>query len=73
MIDQPTQAPTRKVTAGALGSGAIGAPLSVVLVYVLTANGVVLPPEVQVAIGSLISTVVGFVSAYLVRERSLWP
>lgn len=73
MIDQPTQTPTRKVTAGALGSGAIGAPLSVVLVYVLVANGVVLPPEVQVAIGSLISTVVGFVSAYLVRERSLWP
>ena len=69
-IKQPTAAPTRKVTAGAVGSGAIGAPLSVILTYALVANGIALPPEVLVAVGTLISTAVGFVSAYMVRERA---
>ena len=69
LIPQATATPTRKVTAGAIGSGAIGAPLSVICVYLLTAAGIELPPEVQVAIGSLISTAVGFASAYMAQER----
>ena len=63
----PTAAPTRKVTAGAAGGIVIGAPLAVVLIYVLEdIVHVKFPAEVVVALGSLISVACSFAASYIV-------
>jgi putative flippase GtrA len=58
-IDQPTAVPTRKVTAGTLAGA-----LSVLLVWVLRLFSVEVPGEV----GAAFATIIGFVTAYFVRD-----
>jgi uncharacterized MnhB-related membrane protein len=70
MIDQPTRAPTRKVTAGALGSGVVGIPLAALIVGSLSAAGVALPAGTEAALGALLSSMLGFVAAYFTREHA---
>lgn len=67
---QPSAAPTRKVTAGAIGSGVIGIPLATVIVNALAAAGVELPPGSEAALGALLSSVLGFIASYFTRDRS---
>lgn len=59
--DQPTRAPTRKITY----AGALGAPLAGVLTIAAWHLGIQVPADVASALGALIAAVVG----YLVRER----
>ena len=61
MPNQPTLKPTRKVTAAGLGL-----PVAMVLVWILQASGVAVPPEISAAIGSIIS----FALAYMIREKT---
>jgi hypothetical protein len=44
----------------AIGSGVIGLPAGIVLVWVIQQFGVDVPPEVGAAIGSLLSGLLGF-------------
>ena len=61
-MNQPTAAPTRKVTAGALA-----AALTTILVWVLSEfAGVELPPEVAAAVTSILT----LGAAYIVPERA---
>lgn len=61
LVDQPSPAPTRKVTAAALG-----AALATIAVWAAHAfAGVDVPPGVEGAL----AVVLGFVCGYLVRER----
>jgi hypothetical protein len=69
LIDQPSRAPTRKVAAGALGSGVVGVPLAALIVGSFTAAGVPLPPGTEAALGALLSTAIGFLASYFTRER----
>ena len=63
----PTSLPTRKTTAGAASGIVIGAPLSVVLLYVFQSIAhITLPNEVAVALGSLISVACSFAASYIV-------
>ena len=68
LITQPSKVPTRKVAAAALG-GAIGMPAATIFAWLLTYQGVEMPAEVTAAIGSLTSTLLGFVAAYFTRDR----
>lgn len=56
-----------KVTAGA-GAGGAGLALAVILVWLLTANGIDVPSEVASAIGSLLSMGLGALAAYWKRD-----
>lgn len=60
-MDQPTAAPTRKVTAGAAG-----AAIATLIVGVATWLGAPQPP---VGLEGAIATVVALAAAYLTRER----
>ena len=68
-VEQASGMPTRKVTAGALGSGVVGVPLAALIVGGLAAGGVVLPAGSEAALGALLSSLLGFVAAYFTRER----
>ena len=70
MINQPTAAPTRKVAAGALGSGVVGVPLAALIVGGLSAAGFELPAGTEAALGALLSSAIGFIAAYFTRERA---
>jgi putative flippase GtrA len=59
-INQPSIAPTTKVTAG----GVAGA-LTVLVVWILGLLHVPVPPEVA----SAITVIISFVTSYLVRQR----
>ena len=64
LVKQPTGAPTRKVTAGAV----IGIPSGIILVLLLdTFAGLPepVPGEVAAAIGSILSVI----ASYFVKER----
>ena len=56
-----------KVTAGAGGAGA-GTMLGVIVVWVLTSNGVEVPPEVATSIGGLLALALSAGAAYLKRD-----
>lgn len=56
-----------KVTAAASGGGSAGAA-AILLVWVLTANGIEVPAEVATALGVLISTLTAAGAAYLKRD-----
>lgn len=56
-----------KVTASGVGGGGAGAA-AILLVWLLTANGVEVPAEVATALGVLISTAAGAAGAYLKRD-----
>lgn len=56
-----------KVTAGA-GGGSAGIAISVILVWLLTSNGVDVPEAVSAAIGSLISTALAAGAAWFQRD-----
>lgn len=56
-----------KVKAGAGGGGA-GFMLAIILVWILTMFGVEVPGEVGSAIGSLLSTGLGALSAYVKKD-----
>lgn len=65
--DQPTAAPTRKVSAG-LAYGTV----VTIIVTLLAQFGVIIPEEVSAAVVALIGAVVvlgQFVAAYFTRER----
>lgn len=66
LVEQPTTTPVRKVRIGAAG-GASGAPITIVLLWVLGSTGVEVTPEVAGAIGAIISTAAYFVTAYFTR------
>jgi len=70
LIDQPTNAPTRKVMAGGIGSGVIGVPLATLIAAVLQQAGIELTPEAVAAMASLLSTMLGLAAAYFVREKA---
>ena len=55
--------------AAAAGGGGIGIALSVILVWILTANGIEVPAEPAAALGSVISAGLGFAGGYLKRDR----
>lgn len=57
-----------KVTAAA-GGGGIGIALSVILVWILTANGIEVPEPAATAIGSVMSSLLAFIGGYLKRDR----
>lgn len=57
-----------KVAASAGGGGA-GLALSVIIVWLLTANGVEVPSEVGTAIGSLLTLGLGSGAAWAKRDR----
>ncbi len=59
-INQPSAAPTTKVSAAGI-SGA----LTVVLVYVLGFGGVEVPPEVA----SALTAIVAFAASYLIKSK----
>jgi len=48
--------PTRKVTA----AGAVGIPAATILAWVLSINGIQMPPEVAAAAGGLLSTLIAY-------------
>lgn len=56
-----------KVTAGAVGGSSAGA-VAILLVWVLTSNGIEVPGEVGTALGVLIASMAATVSAYLKRD-----
>jgi PAB1-binding protein PBP1 len=56
--------PTKKVTAGGLGSGAFGVPLGM-----LIAGWLGMGPEQSAALGGLLTALFGFIAAYLMPER----
>jgi len=60
-MDQETALPTRKVAAGGLA-----AALSIIIVWLLRFASIEVPGEVA----SAFTTVLGFATAYLVRERA---
>ena len=62
LVNQPSAAPTRKVTAAGLGI-----PLSTLIIWGAGMAGVPIPPEVAAAAAGLISSLL----AYFVRERKL--
>jgi hypothetical protein len=74
LIDQPTAAPSRKVTAGALGSGAVGIPLGTVAAWWLSTQAVNMPPEIMAALaaalGGAFTSIMGFIAGYATRERA---
>jgi len=49
--------PNRKIMA----AGAIGVPAAVILAWVLSQLGITMPPEVSAAVGSLLSTAIGYI------------
>lgn len=57
-----------KVTAAA-GGGGIGIALSIILVWILTANGIEVPAEPAAAIGSVLSSALAFIGGYIKRDR----
>lgn len=57
-----------KVTASAGGGGA-GIAISIILVWLLTENGVEVPEPVATAIGSLLTAGLASGAAYLKRDR----
>lgn len=61
MINQPTAAPTRKVTAGAL-AGAV----TILAVFVFGQFGVDIPAEVS----SSVTVLLTFAASYVVRDRA---
>jgi hypothetical protein len=63
-----SKAPTRKVTAGAVGSGAIGVPMAIIIAWMLSTQGVIMPPEVTAALGGVITGLSGFVASYITWE-----
>lgn len=60
MANQPTSVATRKV-----GAGTLAGALSVVLVAILDGNGV----EISAAVAAAITTILTFITAYVVPER----
>lgn len=60
-VEQPTAAPTRKVTAAGLGGA-----LTVIIVFVINSLGTEVPGEVA----SAITTVVTFLAGYFIKERA---
>lgn len=69
LVEQPTNRPTRKVAAGAIGSGVIGVPLAATLVGIASASGLALPAGTEAALGALLSSALGYLAAYFTRER----
>lgn len=70
LYEQPTAAPTRKV-----GAGALTVPLTTIVVWIVTARLIpagTVPPDVELAIGGLIGTIVAgvvqFVTSYMVKD-----
>lgn len=61
-ISQPTTLPTTKVVVG----GSAGA-VTIVLVYILSLLGIVVPGEV----GSAVTVIFSFLASYFVKERSV--
>lgn len=57
-----------KVAASAGGGGA-GFALAIILVWILTANGIEVPAEVGASIGSLLSLGLGTAAAWFKRDR----
>jgi len=51
-----TYVPNRKIMA----AGAVGIPTAVILAWALAQFGISMPPEVSAALGSLISTLIGY-------------
>jgi hypothetical protein len=60
--------PTRKATAGGLGSGVVGVPLAALLSGVLAANGVEISPEATAALGGVLTALMGFIASWLTPE-----
>jgi hypothetical protein len=70
LIDQPTSAPTRKLTAATVGGGTLGgavAQLTIVGIEHLT--GAPMDAATAGAVATLVVALVGLVSGWLVRER----
>lgn len=58
--DQPTAMPTAKIAASGIGGS-----VSIVLVWLAGLTGLEVPPEVAAAV----TTIISFLSGYLVREK----
>lgn len=68
LVDQPTSAPTRKVTAGLAAGGVV-----TLIVALLAQFGVVIPEDVSLAVVAVIGgvvTIAQFVAAYFTRNRA---
>jgi len=70
LVTQAGPTPTRKVTAGVVGGTGLGLPIGQLIVWGLSMAGLEVSPEVATAIGTLSGALVGFVSAWLARERA---
>lgn len=66
MAASPSKLPTKKVAFGAAAGGAIGTPVSVILVYLLGSFGHPLPADVAAAISSLITISISFAASYII-------
>ncbi len=71
-VDQPTAAPTRKVTAAVVGGG-IGFIFAFMAVSIWNRlmPEAMLPDEATLTLGSAFSTGIGFLTAYMTREKAV--
>jgi hypothetical protein len=65
----PSAAPVPKVWAATAGSG-FGGALGAIAVWVLQQAGVVVPPEIGIAVSTALSAAIAFVAGYLAPPRS---
>lgn len=59
-----------KPSANTLASVGIGAPLAVVVAWMLKYNGIEVPTEVEVAFGAIFSAGIGYVAEILNRNKA---
>ena len=71
LVDQPTAAPTRKLTAATVGGGTIGGAVAQLAITGLEwLMGAPMDAATAGAVATLVVALVGLVTGYVVRERA---